>query len=405
MKIFETLTSKNILMPFAAIYGIGLAPLLVLPYLFSAYITSFSISESAAGLLVTYNLTAMCLAAFAVAPVVHRLPRRPLVLLGTALAVLGSIGVVMVNDSASVILPLLLSGIGYGVVLAVGNAVVAGYEDPEKTFDRVVLLGTVLFIALLVLTPQFASRFALDGVMLVLIALHLLCLPWLMATPEQRDLVGEGASVRPPQVGKRSYLFLLTPLSLAVLAMVLFYFIRDTMIWMYAERIGVHRLGFEPGALGFIFGVHGATSLLGPLLLIWAGKRFGRSALLMFGILASGGVTLAVSQTDSQWLYGGLVIAWSTLHFFTYSCLMGVASVADKQGRVVAAAGGAVMAANGIAPVVAGYSVEWGGYAGLGAGLVLFVGLTLISALYVIYRVSKVAEDAQDEASPQASEA
>lgn len=398
MKLFKRLMSKNILLPFAAIYGVGLAPLLVLPYLFSAYITSFAISESAAGLLITYNLTAMCLSAFAIAPVVHRLPRRAMILLGTALAVLGNIGVIMANDSVSVIVPLLLSGIGYGAVLALGNAVVASYEDPEKTFDRVVLLGTILFIALLILTPQFASRFSLDGVMLVLIVLHLLCLPWLMATPEKKRLVGEEAAVAISKTGKRSYLFLLTPLSLAVLAMVLFYFIRDTMIWMYAERIGVHRLGFEPSRLGLIFGVHGATSLLGPLLLIWLGKRLERSTLLILGILASGGATIAVSQADSQWLYSGLVIIWSTLHFFTYSCLMGIASVADNKGRIVAAAGGAVMAANGIAPMIAGYSVEWGGYAGLGAGLALFVSLTLISAIYVIYRMGKTVENKQSEA-------
>lgn len=48
--------NREVLGPFAAIYGVGFAPLLILPFLFTAIISYFSISEAQAGVLVSTEL-------------------------------------------------------------------------------------------------------------------------------------------------------------------------------------------------------------------------------------------------------------------------------------------------------------------------------------------------------------
>lgn len=271
---------KKILAPFAAIYGIGLAPLLILPFIFTSMMSEFGVGESQAGSLITYYITAMCLSSLAIAPVIGKAPRRTLALVGTLLAIAGCIWVMFAGSYGQSIPAFIISGLGCGLALSCGNAVVASHKDPDASTNKIVMLG--------------------------------------------------------------------------------------------------------------------------PVILLLAGKYLSRGMLLVLGVLSSGVITYLVTQTDSYPVYTVIVILWSTAHFFTYSCMMGLASIADKKGRIAAAAGSAVMAGTAAAPALAGYAFDLGGYGTLGTFVAVAVALTLVFGLYAIYAVRKSESELQAPVVPQA---
>ncbi|MCT7654319.1 MFS transporter [Oceanimonas sp. NS1] len=168
---------KSILAPFAAIYGVGLAPLLILPFIFTSVISEFGVGESAAGSLITYYIATMCIASLAVAPIIGRAPRRTLALVATLIAIIGSVAVMFVDSYAQGVAAFVFAGIGSGIALSCGNAVVAGYKNPDDSIHKIVLIGTILMVVLLNLVPSAIGHWSLAGAMGVLALVHLLLLP------------------------------------------------------------------------------------------------------------------------------------------------------------------------------------------------------------------------------------
>lgn len=368
---------QQVLPPFSAIYGVGLAPLLILPFVFSAMVTGIGIEESQTGALITYQLIAMCAGSFLIAPFINHLPRKTIALAGACLAIVGNISVAIFPDFIVILFSMLVAGIGYGIALASGNAVIAKSEHPEKNYNQVVIMGTILMIVLLNTIPRIMSILSYQGVFGGLAAIHLLMLPGIFKLDN---------SIPPKQSSEsKESNGLLSTASIAVIAMIFFYFVRDTMVWVYAERIGNVRLGLSTETVGMLFGAHGALSLLGPILLLLIAHRFGKLVPLLGGIIATGLITITVSQTQAVITYTLMVLIWSIGHFFTYSCMMGLASSLDSEGKIVAAAGGAVMAGNAVAPAIAGFIVEFNGYLALGSALVTAVILTAICAWLAVY--------------------
>lgn len=372
--------NREVIGPFAAIYGVGFAPLLILPFLFTAIISYFSISEAEAGMLVSVELGAMCLGSLLIAPVIDRFPKKYLALLGTAFAVVGNLLFISSDSLSTSYGYLVIAGLGYGLALAAGNASVAALgERSAEVFNRVVLLGTLLMIVLLNVFPRLIVEWSLPGALFGLIALHCFLIPALLSIP---------ASTLTKTVDEKNESqckVLFKPLSIAIILMVFFYFVRDTMLWVFAENIATNRLGIEPENVGLLFSIHGATSLLGPLLLIWMMHRYGKDKLLLLGIIVTGVISLVVSQTQSVLVYSLMVIIWSTAHFFTYSCIMGIAAAADSKGVVAAVTGSAVMGGTAVAPAIAGYAMDSGGLTLFTTGVIIAILATLTFSALSIY--------------------
>ncbi|MGP9544960.1 MULTISPECIES: MFS transporter [unclassified Psychrobacter] len=372
--------NREVIGPFAAIYGVGFAPLLILPFLFTAIINYFSISEAEAGMLVSVQLGAMCLGSLLIAPIIHRFPKKYFALLGTALAIIGNLLFISSDSLTTSYGYLAMSGLGYGFALAAGNSSVAALGSRSaEIFNRVVLLGTLLMIVLLNVFPRLIIQWSLPGALIGLITLHCLLIPALLSIPSTKINSGSNENDR------SQYKVLFKPLSVFIILMMFCYFIRDTMLWVFAENIATNRLSIEPESVGLLFSIHGATSLLGPLLLIWMMRRYGKDKLLLLGVVVTGIISLVVSQTQSVFVYSLMVIIWSTAHFFTYSCIMGIAAAADSKGIVAAVAGSAVMGGTAVAPAIAGYAMESGGLNLFTISVVIAILATLVFAGLSIY--------------------
>lgn len=376
--------NREVLGPFAAIYGVGFAPLLILPFLFTAIIGYFSISEAQAGVLVSVELGSMCLGSLLIAFIVDRFPKKYIAVFGTVLAVIGNLLFMSSTSLMTSYAYLVIAGLGYGIALAAGNSSVAALGGRSaEVFNKVVLLGTFMMIFLLNVFPRIIVSWSLPGALIGLAVLHCLLIPLLLAIPTS-------IPTKTAQTYKDSkYKTLFKPLSMAIILMVFFYFIRDTMVWVFAENIANTRLGIEPENVGLLFSIHGATSLLGPLLLIWLMRRFSQDKLLLLGVIITGIISIVVSQTQSVLVFSSMVIIWSTAHFFTYSCIMGFAAAADSKGVIAAVAGAAVMGGTAVAPAIAGYAMDSGGSSLFTIGVVSVILATFAFSCLSMYFKSK----------------
>lgn len=379
-KVRNDYLTSEVLGPFAAIYGVGFAPLLILPFLFTALMSYFSISEADAGLLASIELGAMCLGSLIIAPIVDKFAKKYFAVLGIVLAVLGNLLLMSSENLGSSYGCLVIAGLGYGVALASGNSAVAALGSRSATvFNKVVLLGTLMMIVLLNVFPRIIAHWSLPGALIGLSVLHLMLLPLVWAIPKISVNTAEKSETA------RSYQGLFKPLSLAIIAMMFCYFVRDTMVWVFAENIASSRLGISPDNVGLIFSVHGAMSLLGPLILIWLMRRFAKDKLLLLGIVVTGCISIVVSQTQSVAVFTFMAMVWSTAHFFTYSCIMGFAASADAKGAVAAVAGAAVMGGTALAPAIAGFVMDRGGQQAFTGAVIASIVATFIFAYLGVY--------------------
>jgi len=380
MSALQSVEWKRVLPGFSAVYGIGLLTLLVLPFVFSVLISGLGMDEVQAGSMVTYGLVAMCAGSLIVAPFMHKIPVRALAIVGALLALAGNFFLSSMDDVSTIVMPaFLVSGFGAGLTMAAGNAYISGAKDAVKSYNQVVFLGTILFVILLFLTPRLMQAYSHRGVFGILAGINLIMLTLLFMM--KKDPANSETATVKTALSEDNKTVLFSGTSIAILALVFFYYVRDTMVWVYAERIGDVRLGLSAETIGSLFSIHGLLSLLGPVALIWMARRFNQLTLLVGGIVATGLITITVSQTQTVTIYSAMVLIWAMVHFYTHSCFMGIASRFDSKGRVAAAAGGVLMAGNAIAPLVAGYVVNAKGYPGLGVALGILVILTLIAGV------------------------
>lgn len=375
---------RALIMPsFAAVYGLGFAPLLVLPFMIGAAVTGIGIDAGQAGLLATLELMFMCCLSFLLAPVIGHLPRRSIAIMGGVIIIAANLACMLVSSYQWIIIFRCMAGIGSGMALASGNATIASSTASDKLYNKVVFRGTILLVGLLLVTPFLIERWAQNGIygLLAIVAIAMLLL--LIKLP-QYPIVSNTDQVQASRYRELSVL----P-ALAVLVMIFTYFVRDTMVWAFAERIASERLGLSIETISILFGLHGGLSLLGPLVAAWIGLRFGRKSPLLGGIVITGIITYLANITDSNITYGSMVIIWAAAHFFTYSYMMGLASVMDRQGRVVTAAGGAVLFGTALAPAISGNLLKIWDYGSLGLVIIGMVILTLLTGTYAVNSVKE----------------
>lgn len=370
---------KTLLAAFAAANGIGLLSLIALPFVIGANINSLMLDEAQAGLLGTLEFVGVVVASLALAPRIGRVDRRKVAILG-ALIVIGANLLCAATGSFDALLLLRpIAGLGAGLALAPGNATIANAQNPERFASHMAVLLVALMVAVLFGFAKLSQLYGHVGIYCGLAATVALLSPLLVWLPKRSVPATVGVTESPDNVR------IWSPGGMAVLVAVLCFSTRDTMAWAFAETTGA-AAGYTPREVGEILGLQSIVGLLGPLAAAWMGPRFGLRAPLALGIIASGAVTLAVSQSAGHpWLFAGSAMFWTGTYFFTLSYLTGLAADLDDQGRIVAATGSAVMAGLAIAPVVAGHMLAIGGSVGVGVVIVLLILATLAAAIYASF--------------------
>ena len=366
----------------AAAYGVGFLSMLVLPFLIGATVDEMGLSNVQAGLLGTVEFLAIMVSAFIAAASIDKLPRRTLAISGTLIAIVGNLLCMVLPAYEFILAMRVLAGLGAGLALAAGNATVSNANDPEKMTGQMSLFFVVLMILTTYVFPyvigEFGYRGAYGAVAVIMIAMLVL----IVRLPQTASEMSVDLTVKTKNA-------IFSAMGMLVLFGCFLFALRDMMQWSFIERIGVEA-GYSGTEIGSLLSTQAFIGLLGPIIAMVIGSRFGLKAPTLLGILATGLVTyLVIKSATTPRLYSVAVMGVAVTYFFALSYLTAFAAQVDRKGRVVAAMGSFMIAGAALAPVSTGYLIDHGGYELIGKFVLIVVALTLIAIAIPLIRNSR----------------
>ncbi|THG74035.1 MFS transporter [Pseudomonas sp. A-1] len=382
---------------FAAAYGVGLLPLLALPFLISAIMNDLKLDAAQAGFLMSAEFVFTMLASLVVAPAMGRAPRRTLALGGAVLVIGANIVSASIQDVYWLAAVRCLAGIGAGLCLACGNASVASAKDPDQAAGHMNILFVALMAIVMIVFADAMAKHGLAGLYYAIAGTNALMLV-LIAFMPQRAILHANA---PGFQHGREHRNLFSVTAVCMMAAMFFFSMRDTMGWAFVEQVGIS-VGYNGEELGNLFSLQSVIGLLGPLAAALIGKRFGMSTPVLFGIFSTGAVSLGyVLGESSKEMYTIAVMMISTTYFYALAYLTALAASLDQEGRIAAASGAFLTLGIAVGPAFTGLLAESGGFTLVGWGItavVLLTALTVLVPLAAVRQQASIASPAPSAA-------
>lgn len=370
---------------FSAAYGIGLLSLLSLPFLIGTAMARFSLNEAQAGLLGTVEFASVMVVSLIVAPMMGKMDRRKLAYTGLLVVLCANVLSIFILSYQLLLVLRIVAGLGAGMVMACGNATVSNAKDPERFAGHMSVLVVFLMIFIMFVFSRVSEAWGLAGIYSAMSITILFMGLFLRNIP--RNALQKAEADDTPDVVKHSALKIT---GLLMLGAFFAFSLRDTMAWAFVERIGTEA-GFSGEQVGNLLSIQAISGLIGPIIATIIGSKFGLKWPIVIGIFVSGCATYLVSaSTDSKLLYIVGVMLMPGSYFYTLAYLTSLAAELDKQGRIVAASGSALMAGIALGPAVGGkLIVSGGGYEMVGIAIIACAVMTLIFVLVPMTTVQK----------------
>lgn len=315
-------------------------------------VTGLGLNEQQAGYIGSANIYGAALGALLAVLLVRQLPWRPVAT--GALILLIAIDVVSIAiDGFSVLLLVrFFHGIIGGMLTGLAFGVIARTANPDRAFGMLLFVQFGLGGLAVMILPPLAPIYGTQALFLSLALFSLVTLimvPFLDRYPADRKLVASGTNETKVQW---------SPLLLTLIAIFLFQAANMALL-AYIIRLGLG-FGLERSIVSLALGLATWVALLGPLLVMVFGLKFGRWKLLLAAMVLTLGGTAIFHLSASPWAYMiancGTGITWGLVIAY----LLGMTAEFDAAGR--AAAFGGFVSKLGLAsgPLVAGWLLQSG---------------------------------------------
>jgi predicted MFS family arabinose efflux permease len=277
-----------------------------------------------AGAILSAEMWGYALAAILSTLLTLRVQWRLLIRSALVLTIIGNFVSVIVNDTTIYTGIRFLTGFGAGFLVSFGFAMTGRFGNSDRSFGWAITGALVYGAVIIFLAPTLFLAFGFRWLPLLFMGCGLLAFFFTndIQNPQNRTTVEVEI--------KRARLL---PRILACAAM-LIYFTAQGAIWSYLLLIGTNKgisdiLGAAALSASQFFGIAGAFSVT------FLALRFGRPALLVFGI-GVGGVSTALLLMDQNFaLFFSLVGIYSYAWNFTHPFLLGLFSSLDTSGSMV----------------------------------------------------------------------
>ena len=320
---------RTALSSFATIYGIGYLSYMLMPLQIGALIEFLHLNEAQVGVIATAELVSLALALFVIAPRIAIFSKLRLGRIGAGLVFIGH-ALSACSDTYSLLsMCRMLTGLGAGMVLAAGNAVVASSANPQRLFALILTIGQMQAACLLFLMPLFISRWGHSGAYGFLASWTALMFVLIQKIPDQIDtLLSESE-----EQSKMNWRILLLP---TVLAMALVGTC-DASLWTFQERIAAS-LGLDQETTGLVLGGALISGMLGAGLAAIVGSRFGNILPGCCGFLWMAICYLVITMTTKPGLYIFFELSYLFAYGFVIPYLFGINGELDRNGGAMVAA-------------------------------------------------------------------
>lgn len=112
----------------------------------------FSVSESEVGMTITYNLTGFCIASLIYGPLSERFGRRPIMIIGNLILMVGALGCVIAQSIDFLLIARIVQGIGAATAAVVINAIISDLYSARKAAKLYGAMNAI-FTSIMALSP------------------------------------------------------------------------------------------------------------------------------------------------------------------------------------------------------------------------------------------------------------
>lgn len=322
---------------------LGEYSLLIMPFIITAMMQGYGLSEVRAGYLISLQLLAMSTAAVVVSYLVAHVAPRRIAVVAAVFICIANIGCALGLSTAALILARCATGLAEGSLMAAGAALAAGVRHPHRLFSALgLVIATVAAVALL-LTPLLFMHLGARGIFWLLGISPTAVLASAPFLPRVKPRTADVPHVSAFRIVGARYVLL----AFALL------WIGASALWVFAERIGSSQ-GLSLAEIATFLAIGQVAGIVGPVI----AARFGERAELHVSI-AVGATAMVVG--DFLMVFGGMpstfvagVSLLSIAIMFLTPCFRTLMVQLDGTGGVVAMSAAFYTVGFGAAPLLVG---------------------------------------------------
>ena len=366
----------------------------LVPVLIAAMVQDLGVDIASAGALATGMTAGSALAMFVTNRFIARADRPKLGRAGLVLMVVGYGLPAAILTTPTVMIGLILGGIGAGIMIATGTAAASSTRNPDRTVTTIMVINRLGATALLAIAPLFHND--LRTVLIVIAALGVLGLLLAGGLPNlpSSALDATGAVEATDGRVRRT----IGAAALVFAGSILLWSLTEDMVYsmtsVLAQQSGITPEANSALLAGKVFGgLIGA--LLAPLVLRWLGRSWS-----LVGIIALSTVTKFIMVTSTTPIaYTAAILVWGVMYGAILVLTTGLAAIMDITGRTGVLVSGFYLAGVAFGPLVGGQLV--GVLSPLQYAITVAVPSVLFAAaLFVIARRGRKFEQGNTTAVP-----
>ncbi len=319
---------------------------------------------------------------------VRKIDWRKICLISLSFAAVPMIAAVYYKAYWLNILFVIISGGAFSAIYVVGTVAIGDTSNPARWYGAKIGGETGLGGLFLLLSPSFiAGPYGFNGVVVGLAIVALLSLLFLSFLPPH-GVKGEEEQLatQTPMTSQETFGIWLT------LTAVVIFFLGETAIWSFVERIGATS-GFDPQYVGYILAASLVTAMLGALSEAFVGDRFGYRAAFTFSLVlfVIGTVILYLAKSIILYGVGTLIVMYSV--GFGVPVIVAAIAILDRGGRYIVLSVPALGIGAMFGPGIAGILLDTSGT----IGLLILTFITAILSYFLIQKGVAMARLARGE--------
>jgi predicted MFS family arabinose efflux permease len=322
---------------------LGEYSLLIMPFIVTAMMQGYGLSEAHAGYLVSLQLLAMGAAALVVSYLLAHTEARRIVIVAALFVCIANIGCALGASHAQLAIARGVTGLAEGALMAAAGALAAGVHQPHKLFSVLGFVIAAVAAAALLLTPFLFAHLGARGIFWLLgispIAVLLAAPSLPRAEPRSTDVPHLSA-------------FAVNG-ALSVLIAFALLWVGASALWVFAERIGASQ-GLSLAQVGTFLAIGQVAGVAGPVIAARFGERGGLHVSIAVGsaAMAMGGLLIVFGGLQATYVVG--VSLMSIAVMFLTPCFRTLMAQLDNTGGVVAMSAAFYTVGFGAAPLLVG---------------------------------------------------
>lgn len=348
----HTITGRRVFTGALGIYTAGGLFWAFLPFFVGLQVSAGGLTQAQAGSLGSAYLVGFSLASLTGLWWVPRFNWRVLIAAAAAIIVLCLFTLAETGSYSVSIGSVFVIGLMMGGFWTIAYRIFGASANPDRSFATGIVVAYTFLALVSYVVGQFVvpdhglrgSAYLLGAVIVVLGFSALLVPSGISEDPGKSTAI----SYRPP-----------LRVALALLGILATGF-AFAAVWAFAERIGV-AAGFDSSRISPVVATNLLASAAGSVLATVLGTRFGRRRALLVGMALMVAAIIALSWSETYWLYAMGIVGLGFTIGFVLPFQMGALAALDAEGRFVVLISAAQGIGSAAGPALGGAAVDAGG--------------------------------------------